>query len=302
MLEKKKYSITEEALSRILDITDYERQRPNYANARNLRNILDQVILNQNLRADETYDQDNEIILEDVEDYITEKGLTVPKQSDDTDNMIELDINQLKDDYYDFEEEVDTDYIAQAVISISSTTSQGTGFIISKEGFALTCAHCIEGNGSDQKARISMLLANGKTFKMYTAFKLVQKDEENDIAVIKLDEDMEYTYLPLLSANYKYQPLKEFIMAGYPFGGESYQSISFTDGKIASVNMIGERKTVFADMFGKPGNSGSPVIDSAKHKVIGVFWGGITQPGTNEMIPCFTPLDVIWDLLTAISK
>lgn len=302
MLQKKKYAITEEALSRILDITDYERQRPNYANARNVRNILDQVILNQNLRTEDSYYQDSEIILEDVEDYIEEKGLIIPKQSDVDESKIDFDVNQLKDEYYDFDEDIDTTYITQAVISISSQNSQGTGFIISKDGVALTCAHCIEGMGYDQKARISLLLANGKTFQIYTTFKLIKKDEDNDLAVIKLDEEMEYTYLPLLSANYKYQPLKEFIMAGYPFGGESYQTISFTDGKIASENMIGERKAVFADMFGKPGNSGSPVIDSSKMKVIGLFWGGITQPGTNEMIPCFTPLDVIWNLLNMISK
>ena len=302
MLRKKGYSITDEALSRVLDITDFERQRPNYANARNVRNILDQVILNQNLRTEDSYTQNNEIILEDVEDYIEEKGMNVPTQSEAEADAIHFDVNQLKDDYYDFEEDVDTAYITQIVISISSPTSQGTGFIISKEGIALTCAHCIEGNGSTQKARISLLLANGKTFNMYTSFKLIQKDELNDLAVIKLDEEMEYTYIPLLSANYKYQPLKEFIMAGYPFGGESYQTISFTEGKIASENKIGERKTIFADMFGKPGNSGSPVIDKTKNKVIGVFWGGITQPGSSEMIPCFTPLEAIWNLLISCSK
>lgn len=300
MLHKKKYSINEDALSRILDITDYERQRPNYANARNVRNILDQVILNQNLRTEDSTVQDNEIILEDVEDYISEKGLIISKTENETETSFDFDVSKLKDDYYEFEEEIDTDYITQAVISISSSTSQGTGFIISKEGVCLTCAHCIEGNGSSQKARISMLLANGKIFNTYTTFKLIKKDEKNDLAVIKLDEDMEYTYLPLLSASYKYQPLKGFIMAGYPFGGESYQNISFTEGKVASVNQIEDRKTVFADMFGKPGNSGSPVIDSTKMKVIGVFWGGITQPGTSEMIPCITPLDEIWNLLNEI--
>lgn len=297
MLHKKKYGITEEALSRILDITDYERQRPNYANARNVRNILDQVILNQNLRTEDSSIQDSEIILEDVEDYISEKGLTISKVENEAGGSFDFDVSELKDDYYEFEEEIDTDYITQAVISISSNTSQGTGFIISKDGVCLTCAHCIEGNGSSQKARISMLLANGKIFNTYTTFKLIKKDEKNDLAIIKLDEDMEYTYLPLLSASYKYQPLKEFIMAGYPFGGESFQSVSFTEGKIASVNQIEDRRVVFADMFGKPGNSGSPVVDSSKMKVIGVYWGGITQPGTSEMIPCFTPLDIIWNLL-----
>ena len=302
MLHKKKYDIREEALSRILDITDYERQRPNYANARNVRNILDQVILNQNLRTENSANQDREIVLEDVEDYIAEKGLVITKVENETENSFDFDVSKLKDDYYEFEEEVDINYITQAVISISSINSQGTGFIISKDGICLTCAHCIELNGSDQKARISMLLANGKVFNTYTTFKLIKSDEINDLALIKLDEVMEYTYLPLLSSSYKYQPLKEFIMAGYPFGGETYQSVSFTEGKIASVNSIEDRRVIFSDMFGKPGNSGSPVLDKAKMKVIGVFWGGIKQPGSDEMIPCFTPVDIVWDLINSVVK
>ena len=61
--------------------------------------------------------------------------------------------------------------------------------------------------------------------------------------------------------------------------------------------MIGNRKSVFSDMFGKPGNSGSPVFNKENKCVIGLFWGGISQPNTNEMIHCFTPYDVIWDFL-----
>ena len=91
-------------------------------------------------------------------------------------------------------------------------------------------------------------------------------------------------------------------MAGYPFGGETYQSVSFTEGKIASVNSIEDRRVIFSDMFGKPGNSGSPVLDKAKMKVIGVFWGGIKQPGSDEMIPCFTPVDIVWDLINSVVK
>ena len=49
-LSKKKYTINEDALIKVLDVTDYFRARPNFANARTVRNILDQVIMNQNLR------------------------------------------------------------------------------------------------------------------------------------------------------------------------------------------------------------------------------------------------------------
>lgn len=77
-LEKKKYEIEEPALSKLLDVTDYFRRRPNFANARTVRNILDQVIMNQNLRTEDS-DGDSLIIVDDVEDYLTDEGIDLTK-------------------------------------------------------------------------------------------------------------------------------------------------------------------------------------------------------------------------------
>jgi SpoVK/Ycf46/Vps4 family AAA+-type ATPase len=72
---KRGYSVDESARERILDITEYFRTQPNFANARTVRNILDQVIMNQNLRTED--EEDNTvIILEDVEDYIADEKIT----------------------------------------------------------------------------------------------------------------------------------------------------------------------------------------------------------------------------------
>lgn len=73
-LTAKKYEIADDALDRLLDVAEYYRQRPNFANARTIRSIVDQVILNQNLRAEDS-DGDYRIILSDVEDYITDEGI-----------------------------------------------------------------------------------------------------------------------------------------------------------------------------------------------------------------------------------
>ena len=74
MLKSKKYEIDNEALSCLLDLTDYYRRRPNFANARTVRNILDQVIMNQNLRAEDD-DNDRMVIISDVEDYIADENI-----------------------------------------------------------------------------------------------------------------------------------------------------------------------------------------------------------------------------------
>lgn len=73
-LKKRKYEIEAHALELLLDVTDYYRNMPNFANARTVRNILDQVIMNQNLRTEDS-DGDCLIIIDDVRDYIADESI-----------------------------------------------------------------------------------------------------------------------------------------------------------------------------------------------------------------------------------
>ena len=63
----------------MLDVTEYYRGQKNFANARTVRNILDQVIMNQNLRTEDTED-DGTIIRSDVEDYIMDENIDLQKR------------------------------------------------------------------------------------------------------------------------------------------------------------------------------------------------------------------------------
>lgn len=83
-LEKKKYSIDSSALELFLDITEYYRNRDNFANARTVRNILDQVIMNQNLRTEDDENDDGTIVKSDVEDYLTDEGINLGDKSGGT--------------------------------------------------------------------------------------------------------------------------------------------------------------------------------------------------------------------------
>lgn len=72
---KKGYIVEDSAAERLLDVIEYYRGLPDFANARTVRNILDQVVMNQNLRTEDTADSDI-IILSDVEDYISDEKIT----------------------------------------------------------------------------------------------------------------------------------------------------------------------------------------------------------------------------------
>ena len=80
-LSKKKYEIEDDALNLLLDIAEYYRSRPNFANARTIRNILEQVIMNQNLRTDEEDSNDTTLILSDVQDYIDDEGIDLTENN-----------------------------------------------------------------------------------------------------------------------------------------------------------------------------------------------------------------------------
>lgn len=80
-LKKKKYEIDDNALQLVLDISEYYRNRPNFANARTIRNILDQVIMNQNLRTEDEEHPDNILIRSDAEDYIADENIDLKDTS-----------------------------------------------------------------------------------------------------------------------------------------------------------------------------------------------------------------------------
>ena len=79
-LTKKKYTIDPAALELLLDVTEYYRGQKNFANARTIRNILDQVIMNQNLRTEDS-GEDSLIIRSDVEDYIMDENIDLQKRA-----------------------------------------------------------------------------------------------------------------------------------------------------------------------------------------------------------------------------
>jgi S1-C subfamily serine protease len=291
-------------LEDLAKITDIKRQSPDFANAREVRNIIQQVIMNASVRTVD--DSDNRsIIADDVLQYAKDSGYDLSnggsgEMSPELKKGLYDGIYALPGLYKEIANEkfsVNQKFLEQAVVSVSDEEGQGTGFIISPDGFVLTCAHCI--SKKEQKIRVAFFTEDGQRIFKYFPFVTILGDKVNDVALLRIaTDDYKFKFFSLASKkSADYTPTHDFYMAGYPFGGESFQEISVTTGKVASVNVIndGTRTAVFADMFGKPGNSGSPTIDAETSKVIGIFWGGI-GPGS-DIIPCFTPIQPIWELL-----
>lgn len=80
-LKRKGYEMDSSAMQLLLDITEYYRTKSNFANARTVRNILEQVIMNQNLREDEENHKDNLLMLSDVQDYLDDENIDLNRAS-----------------------------------------------------------------------------------------------------------------------------------------------------------------------------------------------------------------------------
>ncbi len=303
MAKSKDYSIDDEALEAVVRITDIRRGQPDFANAREVRNIVEQSIMNSSVRTIGT--DEKTIVYSDVAEYASDLGFDI--SSDTNEEMPQQLIEQLEKELQDLPNLLlgidDLPYkpnaksLERSVVCICNERSQGTGFLISPYGHVLTCAHCI--HDEEQRVRIAFFDEDGQRLFKYFSFVIVAMDEVNDLALLRIATDeFRFKFLPLtMDKGFEYEPTSDFVMAGYPYGGEAFSEISVTTGKVASVNIIdgGRRTTVFADMFGKPGNSGSPIIDVRTSKVIGVFWGSIGK--STDQINCFTPIGAILSLV-----
>lgn len=155
----------------------------------------------------------------------------------------------------------------------NTATASGSGIIISDDGYILTNNHVVSSNNSDnnfyqvsEASKLTVTLFNDTT--EYEA-KIIGKDEQTDLAVIKIDK----TNLPKAEfADSDSIKVGEFAMAvGNPIGMQS----SVTSGIVSAVNRevtdsSGKKFILIqTDAAINAGNSGGALVNS-EGKVIGV--------------------------------
>ncbi len=150
---------------------------------------------------------------------------------------------------------------APAVIGVEHRRGQGTGLVLSRDGYVLTNAHVVAGF-DDLRIRLS----SGSTVKG----QLVGADDRTDLAVVRVDADG-LVSLPLADA----QQLKvgQLVVAiGNPFRFE--RSVSLGVISALDRSLPGPRGGLFegliqTDAAINPGNSGGPLLD-ADGNVLGI--------------------------------
>lgn len=137
------------------------------------------------------------------------------------------------------------------------TSNTGTGFLISSNGYFLTCAHVVE-QGTSIKVRI-----RGDMFSA----KLVCADKFNDIALLIIDGS-DFKPIPLSSILPEIGD-KVFTL-GFPNPDFQGTTEKYTDGVVSSISgIMDDIRTMQITVPIQPGNSGGALLDKAGN-VVGI--------------------------------
>ena len=129
-------------------------------------------------------------------------------------------------------------------------SSTGSGFVISTDGYFLTCAHVIE-DGLEIKVQL-----DANTYKA----ELIRSDKHNDIALLKLEGA---DFRPLaLSPSFPEMGDKVFTV-GFPNPELQGASAKYTDGVISSLfGIMDDVRTMQITVPIQGGSSGGPLVDA----------------------------------------
>ena len=171
----------------------------------------------------------------------------------------------------------------EAVISIRTPAGQGSGFIISEDGYCITNVHVIE--KETRISAIQYIKENDKWVKKsYEKIKIISVVPTYDLALLKIeDHKRKFTYVPIGDSD-KLKRGEVLFAIGNPRGLDRSISkgiLSLSDRNFSGIRYLQTTTQV------NPGNSGGPLFNLAG-EVIGVINMKLLQSeGLGFAIPSF---------------
>lgn len=165
----------------------------------------------------------------------------------------------------------------------------GSGLIVTRDGYILTNGHVVDG-----AKEVKVTLQDGREFDA----KVIGRDPQSDIAVVKIDADKLPT-LPLADSQ-KVEVGDMVLAIGNPFGvGQTV-----THGIVSATDRGGMGIEDYEDFIQtdapiNPGNSGGPLVD-VEGRVIGINTAILSRSGGNQGIGFAIPSDLARTVLTSL--
>lgn len=167
-------------------------------------------------------------------------------------------------------------------------TASGTGFFISKNGYAVTNNHVVSGC-----EKVTAKIA-GET----KVAKIIDYDKINDLSLLNLN--LNNTKSLNLSMKDPYL-LQDIIAAGFPYGDTFSSSLKVTKGVVSSLSGLGnDSSKVQIDASIQPGSSGGPLINLSGN-VVGVTVSRLKDDLTKEIFDAL-PQNVNFGIKLSVLK
>jgi S1-C subfamily serine protease len=159
--------------------------------------------------------------------------------------------------------------LSKSVVSVNARMSQGTGVVLDKQGYIVTCNHVLAGCNS---VRI------GQGEKTYEAH-VVGTDPYNDIALLKTEAE----FTPIQLGDSDEAKTGQFILAlANPFNRKQPTAttgiVTNPDSSIRGFRGTAMENVIATDAKLNPGFSGGPLVD-AEGKLIGINTAYVWQRG-----------------------
>lgn len=183
-------------------------------------------------------------------------------------------------DYSSFErgskkDSLDLDEVLHSVVSIRSSNSLGSGFLISSDGFILTNEHVIRGVNE-----VKVILQNGLELVGH----VLRSNSERDVALIRVP--VERSHRLALSPN-KPRVGEDVYAVGTPLLEGLQGTVS--KGIVSAIREINGLAYIQSDTNIQPGNSGGPLVNDGGY-VIGITVSGLSQRGNLLGLNFFIPI------------
>lgn len=162
-----------------------------------------------------------------------------------------------------------------------SSTSQGSGFFVSSDGYAVTSNHVVERGTS-----IEIETDDGKNYPA----KLVASDPQSDIALLKVDGGNGFRFVEIADDAPR---IGEWVIAvGNPFGLGGTVTAGIVSARAREINPGSYNDFIQIDAPMNQGNSGGPTFD-VSGKVIGVNTAIVSPTGGSVGIGFAIPAETV---------
>ena len=165
-------------------------------------------------------------------------------------------------------------------------TAEGTGVILTSDGYILTNKHVIEG-----ATKITVTLTNGHDYQGTT----LGSDTRDDLAVVKISPTETLVPAPLGNSD-NMRPADWVMAMGNPLGFDYSVTVGVVSGKGRSLPSSNFGAYIQTDAAIYPGNSGGPLVNLAG-EVIGINTAVIPDTNLGFAVPINTAKDIIPQLV-----